>query len=294
MLARRRARVGCVVATGSVIIFASYQSAWYAFEDETPGSCFVLLRPGRSPPFLAGEIASMERNFLANVNVAGTGAVVAAPDHHAGMPGTQWANISNNYYWHWPRDAALVMLSLQTTGRATEEQLAAYAAWEAARLEMLPINHNLLSTQGDFRDSATSAASAQLPMVGADTEPKFAIPGGEIFGEAWCRPQNDAPGLRATALLAYADRLLASQYGRGTRPSWEAERRLSDALLWRADGRSTIQRSLAYLVGGGWRALTCDLWEECWSTDFFWNRVTMKCDHAVFSCCVSMQCDHEV
>jgi glucoamylase len=28
------------------------------------------------------------------------------------------------------------------------------------------------------------------------TEPKFELPNGEVYEGAWCRPQNDGPGLR--------------------------------------------------------------------------------------------------
>jgi glucoamylase len=28
------------------------------------------------------------------------------------------------------------------------------------------------------------------------TEPKFMLPNGEVFTGAWCRPQNDGPGLQ--------------------------------------------------------------------------------------------------
>jgi hypothetical protein len=35
-------------------------------------------------------------------------------------------------------------------------------------------------------------------------EPKFMIPSGQPFSGGWCRPQTDAPGLRAIALATYA------------------------------------------------------------------------------------------
>lgn len=37
-------------------------------------------------------------------------------------------------------------------------------------------------------------------------EPKFVIPQGTPFTGAWCRPQNDAPGLRAMTAMAYANK----------------------------------------------------------------------------------------
>jgi len=32
-------------------------------------------------------------------------------------------------------------------------------------------------------------------------EVKYEIPSGEVYAKEWCRPQNDAPGLRAITLL---------------------------------------------------------------------------------------------
>lgn len=44
-------------------------------------------------------------------------------------------------------------------------------------------------------------------------EVKFEIPSGNIFSGGWCRPQNDAPGLRAITLISYANLLLANNQG---------------------------------------------------------------------------------
>ena len=243
----------CIVAL--LLLMALYsQGEEHSSQRGAGGSCFALLEtPG--PPFAAGEIASLSANFLANVNVGGTGAVVAAPDRNTSR--------NQNYFWHWPRDAALVMISLQTNGMASDSMVAAYAEWEAGRLELAAVNGNPIVLQ-----SGPAAGAAIVdPMV----EPKFAIPSGEIFRGIWCRPQNDAPGLRAIALMLYAER----QRSRSGATAVFASR-LDRAKLWRADGSGTIQRSLAYLTAGGWREMTCDLWEEVTSTDFFWNRVTMK------------------
>lgn len=73
----------------------------------TEGSCFVTKSEAASP-FTSAEIASMRSKFLANVNIKGSGAIVAAPDHNTGPGG--------DYYFHWERDGALTMISLQLTG----------------------------------------------------------------------------------------------------------------------------------------------------------------------------------
>ena len=203
-------------------------------------SCFVTGNSGQAP-FSADEIESMKKNFLANVNIQGSGAVVAAPDHNTGPGG--------DYYFHWERDGALTMITLQTVGFADAAILGNYSSWVAARQAMKDI-HDI-----DVR-----------------TEPKYRIPNGEIFDGAWCRPQNDGPGLRATALILYAASVL-DHYGV---ESDEGRRRLEGERLWAKDGRGSIQTSLDYLITGGWSTETCDLWEEVRDSDFFWNRITMK------------------
>ncbi|CAJ1375967.1 unnamed protein product [Effrenium voratum] len=72
-------------------------------------------------------------------------------------------------------------------------------------------------------------------------EPKYLIPQGTPYTGGWCRPQNDGPGLRAVAGKV-----------------WELVRRNLD---WVAANHSSE---------------TCDLWEEVRSSDFFWNRYTMR------------------
>lgn len=84
-------------------------------------------------------------------------------------------------------------------------------------------------------------------------EPKYEIPSGTPFAGGWCRPQNDGPGLRAITLMAYAEK----------KPS------IKDR-VWKS-----IQKELDW-VNNGWNSNTCDLWEEVQSSDFFWNRYTMR------------------
>ncbi|KAL1499838.1 hypothetical protein AB1Y20_012523 [Prymnesium parvum] len=201
-------------------------------------SCFTFPRlASPHPPFSSAELLSMSQHMLRNVGVGGTGAVVAADDHHT--PG-------GSYYFHWARDGALTMISLQLRGVATDAQMRAYAAWEASL-----------------------TARADPHAIDARTEPKFTLPHGEIYGGAWCRPQNDAPGLRAAALLLHAERLLLS-------PNASGGAAYVSAALWSGGGGGLVERSLAYITEGGWGEETCDLWEEVRSADFFWNRVTMK------------------
>ena len=100
------------------------------------------------------------------------------------------------------------------------------------------------------------------------TEPKFNLPHGDVFTEPWCRPQNDGPGLRATSLIIFANTL-----------SNNNETDYIKSNLWTGNDNDknggAIKYDLDYIISN-YATSTCDLWEEIRSTDFFWNRITMK------------------
>jgi glucoamylase len=110
----------------------------------------------------------MRSYFLKNINIQGKGGIVAAPDYDT--PG-------GSYYYHWMRDGALTMRCLQETNTGNFSDIStivkSYAMWVVNNQNEADPNNQ------DIR-----------------TEPKFELPGGEVFSGAWCRPQNDGPGLR--------------------------------------------------------------------------------------------------
>jgi glucoamylase len=181
----------------------------------------------------------MRKFFLSNINIQGKGGIVAAPDYDT--PG-------GSYYYHWMRDGALTMRSLQETASnftEVESTVKNYVTW-------------VLNSQ------------AKSDPNGQDvrTEPKFELPNGEVFTSPWCRPQNDGPGLQATSLIMAARSLMA-----------QGETDYVKQYLWTNNANSyqggAIKHDLDYIVTG-YSSSTCDLWEEIRDTDFFWNRITMK------------------
>jgi glucoamylase len=100
------------------------------------------------------------------------------------------------------------------------------------------------------------------------TEPKFNLPNGDVYSGGWCRPQNDGPGLRATALMDYASWLIANN-----------QTAYVKQYLWTGNPSvnkgGAIKYDLDWVVNG-WSSNGCDLWEEVQSNDFFWNRITSK------------------
>jgi len=182
----------------------------------------------------------MSTYFVDNINIDNQGGVVAAPDHDT--PG-------GDYYYHWMRDGALTMRCLQETNSgafsAVEDTVKAYAQW------VLRAQNQTDPNDQDVR-----------------TEPKFELPDGEVFSDPWCRPQNDGPGLRATALILAANSLIA-----------DGQSDYVKQYLWTGDSSKynggAIKFDLDYVVEG-YDSSTCDLWEEIRDPDFFWNRATMK------------------
>jgi len=100
-------------------------------------------------------------------------------------------------------------------------------------------------------------------------EVKYDIPSGGVFTGAWCRPQNDGPGLRALTLMEYANLLIKA--GKADE--------LKSQGLWTGDndnlGGGTIAWNLDFIAANP-NTSTCDLWEEIRSDDIFWNKYTMR------------------
>ncbi|KAJ3191070.1 glycoside hydrolase 15 protein [Irineochytrium annulatum] len=114
----------------------------------------------------------------ANIHPANTspGVVVAAPQ----------SNTINNYFYHWIRDASLVMTAvndLYVTGDSSAPAL--FADYQA-------FTHGI----------------QQIPLQGGLGEAKVLVNGQDFTG-GWCRPQNDGPALRASSFIRFANAYLS-------------------------------------------------------------------------------------
>jgi glucoamylase len=212
-------------------------SIFFGVNGALADNCFVSLEsPLDNAPFNPELVTAMRENFLRNINVNGTGAVVAArgavPALHDCCPG--------GYTYHWMRDGALSMTALQelvgsdwsaSDSQYAQEALSAYIKW---------VENMQAQTDAD-----------------PHTEPKWDISSGKPYEGGWCRPQTDGPGLRAQALM-YAAK---SANEADTANLWKL---VQFDLDWLAQGESTIGLD------------TCDLWEETQDPNFLWNRVTMR------------------
>lgn len=217
----------------------------------------VPIAPAQGPGSAPVEIlASFERalteqarisrkKLLANVAPAGTapGVVVASPSRS-----------EPDYFYHWVRDAALVMDALITLheGSSSKELRETY------------MKHLL-----DFVDFSRRNQLTYNPSGGpSDTglgEPKFRVDGSP-YNESWGRPQNDGPAIRAYALTRLAHLLLKE--GR----SEYVRKKLYDSAI---PTHSVIKADLEY-VAHHWRDSSFDLWEEVRGQHFYTRMVQRR------------------
>lgn len=158
------------------------------------------------------------------------------------ISGTIVASPSRNnpdYYYHWIRDASLVMKTV----------------------------FEIMSNDPTFVDQGTKLFSdfikitrihQQNPSPAGLGEVKFLTNGSPYLGP-WGRPQNDGPSLRAITLIKYANYLL-------NKGQFEFVRKfLYDSKI---PTSSVIKRDLEY-ISHIWKDSDYDLWEEVKATHFF-------------------------
>ncbi|KII86105.1 glycoside hydrolase family 15 protein [Plicaturopsis crispa FD-325 SS-3] len=186
--------------------------------------------------YIASQSPIAQAGLLANIGPSGSksqgakaGIVVASPSKN-----------NPNYVYTWTRDSSLVFKLLidQFTSGA---------------------NDSLRSQIDNFVQAQTILQQVKNPSGTATSgglgEPKFNIDESAFTGP-WGRPQRDGPALRSTALITYANWLLA--HGNGTYVLTS---------LW-----PIIKLDLDY-VAGNWNMSTFDLWEEVNSSSFFTTAV---------------------
>lgn len=139
-----------------------------------------------------------------------------------------------NYYFHWVRDAALVMNALQET-----------MSFE----EFKPLAHDYIMLVAHHQ---------KISKLTGQGEPKF-NPDGTSFTGPWGRPQNDGPALRVITLAQFAMNLIE-------RGEIEYVRKyLYDPIL---PARSVIKVDLEY-TSHHYNEHDFDLWEEIKGENFY-------------------------
>lgn len=243
-------------AIAAAVTFAAGADASQASAVGGTKNCFVLANMWSAPPaegpFSAADIARMRRHFLANLNVRGTGAVIASPGD---TPSLDIYNIPGGYRFDWQRDGALSIGALikvaqsdvgtlgdeaQLLPETVTEITRAYVKW--VKLVVSKDGQKLVGRPG---------------TIDSHGEPKWEIDSAVPWSGHWCRPQFDGPALRAKTLMLIAN---STDAGLPLNEVWEL---IKFDLDWLA------REGNVYLE-------SCDLWEETRDPNLFWNRMAMR------------------
>ncbi len=145
-----------------------------------------------------------------------------------------------DYYYHWVRDAGIVVQSI--VGEMPQASTDEKAKLAKFILEFV-----------DF--SRKNQLASTLTGLG---EPKFNV-NGEGYMGSWGRPQNDGPALRAIALIQLAD-----VWFKAGKENW-VRNKLYDG---RWPTQTVIKADLEF-VADHWRETCFDLWEEVKGVHFY-------------------------
>ncbi|KII86815.1 carbohydrate-binding module family 20 protein [Plicaturopsis crispa FD-325 SS-3] len=200
------------------------------------GVTYACAQSSTVDTYISTESPIAKAGLLANIGPDGSksqgakaGVVVASP-----------STCNTQYLYTWTRDSSLVfklIIDQYTLGLDT-----------SLRSQI----DNFVSAESILQQVSNPSGTVSTGGLG---EPKFNIDETAFTG-AWGRPQRDGPALRATALITYANWLIANSntsYVTGT--------------LW-----PIIQLDLDY-VSQNWNQTTFDLWEEVSSSSFFTTAV---------------------
>jgi len=207
----------------------------------------ALTEPLAHPPIGDAAVGLMRRYFFENLNVDGTGAVIASPGSCPALVLACNGGCVEGYHFHWERDGGL---SMATLGRLLGSPIATAGEREAFTEEVVR------ETQRSFA-GWVSRIHERVKFDGVDqAEPKINI-STEIAELQWCRPQTDGPPLRAQALMIAArnepDIILRNK-------------------LW-----NLVRFDLDWLANEtNIKNASCDIWEENRESNFFWNRMVMR------------------
>lgn len=169
------------------------------------------------------------------------------------LPGTVVASTSQNnpnYYYHWVRDASLVMYEVLHLLIETNQRLKVNPTVELAVAKSY---YERILTEFFAASKFHQQKKAQSGLG----EPKFNVDG-TAFNDQWGRPQNDGPALRARIAARYAHELLDS----GKTP--EEIYFLYDP----QSAQSLIKADLEY-TSHHWNDPSFDIWEETLGTHFY-------------------------
>ncbi|OJK02271.1 hypothetical protein ASPACDRAFT_1879587 [Aspergillus aculeatus ATCC 16872] len=196
--------------------------------------------------FIEKEAPIAWQGILNNIGAEGALAQGAYPGIVVASP----SKSDPDYFYTWTRDAGLTIPAITAllTDLTDDE--------ENTRASIERILQQFVTSQAT--QQTISNPSGSLTDGTGLGEPKFHVNITE-FTEAWGRPQRDGPPLRASALIAYGNHLVA-----------HGKTALAKANIW-----PIVRNDLAY-VAQYWNETTFDLWEEVRGSSFFTTAVQHK------------------
>ncbi|TAK76010.1 MAG: hypothetical protein EPO11_04795 [Gammaproteobacteria bacterium] len=205
---------------------------------------------GATAPFTPNELAIIQQYLFANITTDSHPIIKIEENHtiHSipgavlASPSNQGAHFSQDYQFHWTRDAAITMNHVA--------YLYAHASPQEKQ-QLRPYLINYIHFE--------QIAQQQISKPGEQTlgQPKYNIDG-SIWEGAWMRPQNDGPALRAITMITIANLWME-----------EDEHYVQQSLL------PIITTDINY-VTSQWKNTSYDLWEEVNDREHFFNKMVQR------------------
>lgn len=212
---------------------------------------FAIQHMHSSAPLNSDEMMQVKKNLYANIltqdNVVKKNdnglLITSIPGAVLASPSNKEKGFSQDYQFHWMRDAALVMSTLTSIYSESD-------AAEQVRLKLYMQNYL------DFEFKAQS----QVSKPGENTlgQPKFNLDG-TVWEGQWTRPQNDGPALRALAMMNIAN----IYYREG------------DVTYVENNILPALKKDLDY-IAVEWSSPSYDVWEEVSSRQHFFNNIVQR------------------
>ncbi|KAJ8593011.1 glycoside hydrolase family 15 protein [Rhizopogon salebrosus TDB-379] len=201
------------------------------------GICAAVFAQSSSvDSYINTESPIAKAGVLANIGANGVKSSGAYPGVVIASPSTT----NPNYLYTWVRDSSLVFKTLVDQ----------YTSGQDASLHSLI--DDFVSAEANIQQVTNPSGTISTGGLG---EPKFYI-NETAFTGSWGRPQRDGPALRSTAMITYANWLMANGNASYVTDS-----------LW-----PIIKLDLDYVMNN-WNETTFDLWEELDSSSFFTSAV---------------------
>jgi len=175
-----------------------------------------------------------------NISAPGTaaGSVIASP-----------SKADPNYFFHWVRDAGLVMDPLIRIFMSTNDP--------GIKQRIFDETHRYV--QFSRKLQLTPNLSDGLG------EPKF-FPNGYAYNESWGRPQNDGPAIRAVSLIRFTRHLLKLGH----------EDYVQEYLYDSFEPSESLVKADLDFVAKQWRQKSFDIWEEVLGDQFYTRLVQRR------------------